>query len=255
MDVIKKNRCFMHCPSFKGMMEESDQQKGVVHPPHSKAVFGDTFVLSYNKDVCSRDSYTDLLDVRRSERVYTGKALTQAELAFMLWSAQGIQCFRGDTKVATLRPVPSGGARHPFELYAVVKNVDGMKPGIYRYAPLLNVGEKSVTVEFCGEIEDYENRITAMLAGQKWAANAPVVLFFSCVPYRAEWRYTAAAHRVMLIDLGHAGQNVMLSAAALGLGSCCIAAYDQELCDKVFGFDGLDEYVVYAVTIGEAKNA
>jgi len=174
--------------------------------------------------------------------------MSQQQLAFMLWSAQGVRSYRGN--VATFRVVPSGGARHPFETYISVQNVDGLKPGWYRYLPLENVGNKCVHIEWLGEIEDYKGTISSMLAGQTWAAEAPVVLFYSCIPYRAEWRYVEAAHRVMLIDLGHLGQNVMLSAEALGLGSCCMAAFNQELCDNALGFDGINEYIVYAVSVG-----
>ena len=49
------------------------------------------------------------------------------------------------------------------------------------------------------------------------------------------------------------GQNAMLSAAALGLGSCCMAAYDQQVCDNVIGLDGVDEYVVYGIAVGTAE--
>jgi nitroreductase len=45
----------------------------------------------------------------------------------------------------------------------------------------------------------------------------------------------------------------MLSAAALGLGSCCIAAYDQKLCDEALGLDGIGEYTVYAIPVGYVK--
>jgi len=92
-----------------------------------------------------------------------------------------------------------------------------------------------------------------MLAFQKWATSAPVVVYLTCVAYRAEWRYSIMAHRVVLIDLGHVGQNLMLSASAMGLGSCCIAAYDQTLCDQALGIDGYEEYTVYACTIGKTK--
>ena len=201
----------------------------------------------------TQGAYTDLLDLRRSERVFADTPLSQAQLAFLLWSAQGIQDFRGAGNHASLRPVPSGGARHPFELYITVRNVEGLTPGLYHYLPLLHVGEKRVAVEFLGPMEDYEQRVTRMLVGQKWGALGPAVLFFTCVPYRAEWRYVQAAHRVMLIDLGHSGQNVMLSATALGLGSCCIAAFDTDLCDEALGVDGRDEYTVYAIPVGVVK--
>jgi nitroreductase len=54
----------------------------------------------------------------------------------------------------------------------------------------------------------------------------------------------------MLIDLGHIGQNIMLSASAVGLGSCCYAAYDQDLCDKMLCIDGKEEFTVYVCTVG-----
>ena len=92
-----------------------------------------------------------------------------------------------------------------------------------------------------------------MLAGQRWASHAPVVVFYSCVAYRAEWRYCTMAHRVVLIDLGHVGQNFMLSAATMGLGSCCMAAFNQKLCDEAFGFDGYEEYTVYACSLGKTR--
>ena len=245
------NRKFMQCPSFKNIMFESDQSKGIDPPPFSKPITGQVTTLTQFDDILATPDYMKLLDTRRSLRDYSNKPMTQAQLGFMLWSAQGVQSYRGN--VATFRTVPSGGARHPFETYIAVQSVEGLESGLYRYLPLENVGEKAAAIERLGSIEDYTNKITSMLAGQAWAAKAPVILFYSCVPYRAEWRYDSAAHRVVLIDLGHLGQNVMLSAVALGLGSCCMAAYDQQLCDEVLGFDGQSEYTVYAVSVGTAN--
>jgi len=251
---IQDNRNFMKCPSFKEEMAKSDQQNGVEPPPVSKAAMGKVIALPCFDDIVKDNSYTHLLDIRRSVRVYDDATpMTAAQLAYMLYTAQAIQEFRGATNFATLRPAPSGGARHPFELYVAVQNVEGLAPGLYRYHPLADVGKKAASVEHLGDIADYKTTIVDMVCGQKWAENASCVLFISCVPYRAEWRYRELAHRVVLIDLGHVGQNVMLSAAALGLGSCCIAAFDNELCDKVIGLDGMDEYTVYAVTVGVVK--
>jgi SagB-type dehydrogenase family enzyme len=252
MSDIINNRKFMHCPAFKGIMAASDQSKGIKNPPLSKAAGGDTVVLDSFLE--PEAAYARLLDIRRSERDYAEAPITQAQLGFILWSTQGIQCCRGEGRVATLRPVPSGGARHPFECYIAVRDVTGLTSGLYRYAPLEDMGEKRVTLEYMGAIEDYAGTITKMLAGQAWAAKASVVLFYSCVPYRGEWRYVEASHRVMLIDLGHVGQNAMLSAAALGMGSCCFAAFGSARCDEVLGTDGDSEYTVYAISAGFAKD-
>lgn len=254
MSKIKANRMFMQCPSFKATMSNSDQQNGVAQPTYENYKTRDFIQLPSFDDVVTCPSYLDLLDQRRSERVYEDASLTQEQLAFMLWSSQGIQKMRGKEKISTFRPVPSGGARHPFELYIAVKNVEGLEQGFYHYVPTEHIQEKKVTIERLGPLfDDYEANMNDLLAGQIWATKAPVILFISCIPYRAEWRYNNAAHRVMLIDLGHMGQNLMLSATSLGLGSCCISAYDQKLCDEAFSFNGVDEYTVYVLTLGVLK--
>jgi len=247
MSKINQNRLFMHCPSFKEGMAESDQSQGVTAPAFGKAITGELITLPSFEGITTVP-YAELLDSRRSVRSYSSTPMTGAQLAFMLWSVNGIQTIRSE--VATFRPVPSGGARHPFETYITVRNVEGLTPGLYHYLPTENMGEKKVTLERLGDIPNYEDTITEMVAGQAWASKAPVVLFYSCIPYKAEWRYHEMAHRVVLIDLGHVGQNAMLSAAALGLGSCCMAAYDQKVCDKLIGLDGLNEYTVYGVSVG-----
>ena len=253
MDEMIRNRKFMQSPVFGVVMSSSDQSKGIENPPHSKDVVGEIVKLPPFDGVVLKDSYTELLDVRRSERIYAQTPMTQEQLAFMLWSMQGIQRYRAENKTAVLRPVASAGCRHPFELYVAVRDVTGLKPGLYRYAPLLNIGEKKVSLEFIKELDDYASLITCMMSGQAFAAQAPVMMFLTCVPYRGEWRYVEASHRAMLVDLGHVGQNAMLSAAALGLGSCCFGAYDQKLCDEVLNINGIDEYMVYGVSVGAVR--
>jgi len=249
MSVTENNRRFMHCPSFKEGMAASDQSKEVPAPPFHRTMEGEPIVLTPFNGVLPNASYEKLLDDRRSLRAYSDTQMTQEQLSFLLWSAQGIQFTRAHS---SLRPTPSGGARHPFETYIAVRNVAGLAAGIYHYVPQENVGEKKATIWRVSDF-DYESKITPMLVGQSWAAKASAVLFYTCVPYRAEWRYVDMAHRVMLIDLGHLGQNVMLSAVALGLGSCCMAAYDQALCDEALGLDGINEYTVYGIAVGAAQ--
>jgi SagB-type dehydrogenase family enzyme len=250
---IAFNRGFTKCSFPKDW--ESDQKKGLVQPPMDKKAKGELIKLEADFDnLLTIENYRDLLDTRKSERIYDeDKALTQRQLAFMLWSAQGVKYTRGE--YASMRPVPSGGARHPFELYFTVRDngVEGLKEGIYHYLPFENVGTKDVAIELISPITNYGETVSTMLSDQKWTAKAPVTFFISCIAYRAEWRYSILAHRVLLIDLGHVGQNIMLSAAALGLGSCCLAAIDVTQCDSVLKLDGIEEYTVYAVTSGYVK--
>ena len=214
-----------------------------------KEVKGDLITLSPFSNECIKHSgYPELLNIRRSKRKYTDTPITQSQLAFMLCSTQGIQAL----KLKTSRSVPSGGAIHPFETYIAAKAVEGIDPGIYRYVPEENIGENRVTLEVVSTLDDYEDKSDDMLLGQSWAAKAPVVLFYTYMPSRSKGRLNevTAAYRVMLIDLGHVGQNAMLSAAALGLGCCCLIGFDQGICDSVLGIDGVNEYTVYTISVG-----
>ena len=251
-EEIKIKRDFMKCPDFSVKMTESDQMKKLPQPPLGTEKTKQPIELSADFDnVLSCCSYHDLLDIRRSVRSYdSGARMTQSQLAFLLWSSQGIQEIRG-RNYATFRPVPSGGARHPFETYFIARSVENLEPGLYRYLPLEHTGEKRVSVEHIKTLENHADCVSDMLAGQKFAAAAQVVIFLSCTAYRAEWRYSDMAHRVVLIDQGHVGQNWMLSAAAMGFGSCCFAAFDQKTCDDVLGLDGFEEYTVYACSVGK----
>jgi SagB-type dehydrogenase family enzyme len=260
MSKIQENRNAMKCPDFSKGMKKTDQQMMVPHPPHGKPPAGDLITLpdfnSANQDdkTVINDSYSNLLDTRRSVRAYNADIpMTGKQLAFMLYTAFGVQGLRGKDGEGSIRPAPSGGARHAFELYAAVQNVEGLKPGLYRYVPMANVGSKAVVVESLGPIESHKETINNALAKQKWATDAAIVLFVTCLPYKAEWRYGEMAHRVVLIDLGHLGQNVVLSAVALGLGSCCMAAFDQKACDVTLKVDGNDEFTVYAIAVGASK--
>lgn len=247
---IERNREFMKRESAANRTEQSDRQKGIPAPPVSKAVRGNLVTLPSFEGVTTENCYDKMLDIRRSVRVYDDAPMSGQQLAFVLYSAMAIQALRGE---GTLRPAATGSARCPFELYVTVRNVTGLAPGVYRYAPLENVGNKVVALEFLGDIDDYDTTLAEMCGGQKWAVGAACTLFFSFVPYLTEWSTQRWGHRSALIGLGHIGQNVMLSAVALGLGSCCMAVYDQARCDGVLGLDGEEEHTAYAVAVGVPK--
>ena len=239
---------------FTEGMANSDQKNGVPYPPHGKKYDKELIILD-GFETNSKFNLEYLYYNRRSIRDYDqDKPMTQAQLAYLLWSIAGVQSIRGSNNPITLRPVPSGGARHPFEIYVAVQNVVGLQQGLYHYNPSENIGEKKVSLAYLKQFDDYKEQINNMLVGQVWGVDSSIVLFITCMPYRAEWRYNLLAHRVMLIDLGHLGQNIMLSATDMGLGSCCCAAYDQGLCDEFLEIDGVDEYTVYVIPVGQVDD-
>ena len=225
---------------------ESDQMLKLPQPPLVKAPMGGAcFPLpgDFNKLPLNNDIVQVLLH-RKSSRVYTGEPVTLLELSFLLWAQQGIRGLRGKS-YATLRTVACGGARHEFECYLAVLNVEGIKPGLYHYLPMTH------EIELISEPEQLAVKVGEVLAGQDWCGKSNVVFFYSAVPYRAEWRYSTSAHRVMLIDSGHITQNLYVACSALHVGTCAIAALDTDKCDRLFSLDGQEEFIFYAATLGK----
>ena len=233
---------------------QTDQEQKLPQPPLVKArMRPEEAPIALPQDFTGLAQGLDLTQIirrRKSSRVYTQQGMTLQQLSYLLWATQGVRGVRGKS-YATLRTVPSGGARHPFETYLLVQQVDGLVPGAYHYLPMEH------QLEFLGPVEDLRANITASLAQQSWAAKADVVFYWSCVPYRAEWRYGIMAHRIVMVDAGHMGQNLYMACAGLGLGTCGIGAFDDDLCGELFGLDDADEFIVYTAPVGTIsdKNA
>jgi len=180
---------------------------------------------------------------RESRRRFTPGSLSLDELAFLLWSTQGVRAVLHEA--AVLRTVPSAGCRHPFETYLAVMRVEGLKSGIYRYLPL----DHSLVI--VREIEKLASQLTAATRGQGFAGQAAVTFIWTVIPERTEWRYAEASYKVIALDAGHVCQNLYLACEAIEAGTCAIAAYNQNLVDDLLGVDGSEEFSVYMAPVGK----
>jgi len=186
---------------------------------------------------------------RCSRRRFVDEAMTLAELSFVLWATQGIRRVSHDNQgriAHTLRTVPSAGARHPFETYVAVRRVDGVPPGLYQYLPVEH------KLGFVSYSPSLMNDIVSACHGQAFVGRGAVVLIWTALPYRMEWRYANYAQKFVALDAGHVGQNLYLAAEAIGCATCTIGAYLQPDIDKLIGVDGNDEFTIYLAPVGRA---
>ena len=65
---------------------------------------------------------------------------------------------------------PSGGARNPFEAYALVRNVTGLAEGLYHYS---GVGH---SLQRLGDLDD--TLPSQLLGSQDWVDGAACIVFF-----------------------------------------------------------------------------
>ncbi len=222
-----------------------DQREGVPNPPVQKAYPAEAQLIDLVPAAALQSGKIPLIEAmrnRKSRRVYSGEAISLDALSFLLWSTQGIRTTVQGGKT-TLRTVPSGGARHPFETYLYIQHVEGVEPGLYRY---LAVEHKLLFIKKGPEV------MPAVHAGtrEQFVPESAVVFIWAAIPYRAEWRYGPVSHKMIAIDAGHVCQNLYLACEAIGAGTCAIGAYDQVQMDAVLELDGEDEFTVYVATVG-----
>jgi SagB-type dehydrogenase family enzyme len=228
----------------------TDQRNKLPAPPVQKPYDPDADLI----DLVPPDKLTsgtapiiDVIARRASRRKYTDEALTLEELSFLLWATQGVR--KAATKdggiLRTYRTVPSAGARHPLETYIVVNRVEGLDCGLYRYLPV----EHKLLLE--RKEDNLAEKVAHASLEQKFIGRGAVIFVWTAIPYRAEWRYSIVAHKMIAQDSGHLCQNLYLAAEAIDAGACAIAAYYQKPMDNLIGVDGEDEFVIYLSPVGK----
>ena len=95
----------------------------------------------------------------------------------------------------------------------------GLEPGFYHYSACDHDlgGSKPTTAE-----------TLELVGGQDWADEMPCLIILCAMLDRTMWKYDDAnAYRVVLIEAGHIGQNIMLAATSIGLSACPTAALNH----------------------------
>lgn len=171
-----------------------------------------------------------VMDQRFSCRSFSSKALTTAQIGQLLWAAQGSNAHGG-------RTAPSAGARYPLEVYAVTAE------GVGHYDP---VGHRLLP----GARGDIRQGLADAALAQSFVAQAPLTIVLCAIFARVTARYgRARGERYTLFEVGHAAQNVLLQAVALGLGSVAVGAYDDRAVHQVLGV-AEDHVPLYLLPIG-----
>lgn len=225
----------------------TDQVKGITPPPLTKKPGEGNPIIKLPEPQNSTVQQPDIfqcIESRKSRRKFSTESLSLAELSYLLWATQGVRKTFSHN-IHALRTVPSAGARHPFETYLAINHVEDTEQGLYRYMPFEN------SLEFLGNPEDLESRLTDGALGQVFAGQCAASFIWTVIPYRTEWRYTVKSSKIILLDAGHLAQNLYLACESINCGTCAIGAYDQKKMDELIGVDGEEEFTVYLSPVGK----
>lgn len=127
----------------------------------------------------------------------------------------------------------------------VVFAVQGLEPGVYHY----DVGHHGLELVRQG---DFRQEVFQAAVVQEMLLGAGLALVLTAIFPRVQWKYTYRSYRYLLLEAGHLGHNVYLSATSMGLGCCAIGAFFDDQLNGLLGVDGQAEAVVYLMSVGAA---
>ena len=185
-------------------------------------------------------SLEEALAHRRSVREFAPGALTLAEISRLAWAAQGVTA-------PEHRTAPSAGATYPLEVYLVVGDAENLAAGVYRYRP----GQHRLEVVTGG---DMRLPLSAAALDQKWISRAAMVVVIAAVFERTTARYGMRGARYVHMEAGHVAQNLLLQAAALGLGATPVGAFNDTEVSRLLHLPG-SEKPLYIIPVGRSPKS
>jgi SagB-type dehydrogenase family enzyme len=179
-------------------------------------------------------SLEDALARRRSIREFGKLPLSDQELAQLLWATQGI------THSGGLRAAPSAGALYPLGLYVATPE------GFFHYRPqahhLIRRSERDLRASLARAALD-----------QPMVREAPAIFVIAAVFEPTAQKYgPARTPRYVHLEAGHAAQNLLLQAVALGLGAVPVGAFHDERVQEALGLPA-DHKPLYLIPVGHPR--
>ncbi|MDJ0614110.1 MAG: SagB/ThcOx family dehydrogenase [Rhizobiaceae bacterium] len=192
---------------------------------------------------------TELMAKRRTQRNVMRTGISVSALSDCLFAGMGI-LDEAENCVGKLplSMTPSGGARNPYEAYIYAPRVTGLDPGFYHYS----AKEHSLAKVKDGVLENP----SALIGDQPWINDMSCLVFLCADFRRTMWKYKDNnAYRVILIEAGHIGQNIMLAATEHGLTACPSAALAHNEISAHLQLDNALQSPVYALALGVPDNS
>lgn len=201
------------------------------HPSHLEAAEGDLVLPAPAEGRPLLPSIHD----RRSSRDYTAAPIRLEELSALCLAAAG----EGETVADPLLATSA-----PLGLYLVVRHVEGLGAGIYRYVPASHALRRI-------KDGDYSATCESASLQQEFCGTADVV-FVKTVA----WRDLLVpdgdrGYRYACLRAGVAGEGLYLAGSALGIGVCGVGAFEDPDVGALLGLDPNEEVPLYLTAAGK----
>jgi SagB-type dehydrogenase family enzyme len=165
--------------------------------------------------------------------------LSLEQIGTILWSGYGLQA----PLTKSNRTVPSAGKLYPLEIYPIFfRPIASCASGIYHY------GVVAHTLEIVARRNFSQEEIAAFAPKQHWLLkNAGGMFVISSVFERVTGKYGSRGYRYILLEAGHAAQNILLSSAEQGIAVVPVGGVEEEKIESAIGLERSRERVVYVL--------
>lgn len=225
---------------------ESDRAKKLTPPPLELPYDESLELIKLPEPDLLEDkevNFLQMIEIRSSVRQYRDLPLTLKELSYLLWCTQGVKMVMPTG--ASLRNVPSAGARHAFETYLCINRVEGVAPGLYRFLALEHV---LIPVNLS---QDVPELMSVAFMKQSMITKGAVTFIWAAVLQRMAYAYGQRAYRYLHLDAGHVCQNLYLAAQTIDCGTCAIAHFDDQQLNQALEIDGENQFAIYSAAVGK----
>ena len=181
---------------------------------------------------------------RRSCRQYAARTMSLAAASTLLRACYGVTQLRFETPSWARwgRTLPSAGGLYPLEAFVAIHNVEGAPDGVFHYEP---VRDCLSSLPSCG-LDDIKQAIF----NPEFVANANMLVMLAATFAATQNKYGPRGYRYILIEAGHAAQNVCLTATELGYGTLCLGGFDDDRLNRTLSLRELEEGVLYCIAVG-----
>jgi len=184
----------------------------------------------------------DTLAARRSCRSGPKRTIAITLLSALLSYSLRIQSVaEGNFGEISFRPVASGGARHPIDVFVAALRVSELEEGIYQYNPLIH---HLIPFDVSSDTAATLSKVTVTALGDMPDILPAITLFFTAVPARTACKYEDISLSLIMKDLGCITQQLYLLVQGLGLTGCAIGSANPTAIEKGLGLDTKQEVFV-----------
>lgn len=198
--------------------------------------------LKLSKPTSLTVDFQSVLMKRKSTRNYSNLVLQENKLSTLLYYSAGIR--EKNEYMQANRFYPSPGARYPLEVYPIIFNVQGIKPGVYHYYV------KSHLLEMLPTQSDFKEKVIEYFSNTDWTQNVSAFIVISGCFFRNQIKYGERGYRHVLSEMGGMMQNIYLLSSALNLGCCPTGGYMDDKFNKLLDLDGVLESTIGVIAIG-----